>query len=430
MEPYKIKPIYLLTEELNYELRIRGVNAGRKDAAAKRKILNRLLELDRNRTIDFVDPNFDFNTEQNIITETLQSVKSLIDEFEGPASDSLFKRIETRLIYIYNRVLRIPTNNEEEIKEFRDESHATCIEYDADFREKVQNIEIPSPTNNYDTSIHNNSLPIMSGSSNQNSRITVPVYKWDLKFDTKNMSVHTFLERVVELSATRNVSKSELFTSAADLFDGPAKLWFRNIQRKTLATDWDGLVNLLKRDFLSDNFDEDLWDEIKKRTQGNKEPIHLYIAAMESYFDRLSRPPAEVTKLKIIKERILPRYTSKIALVDIKSTDELCTICRKLDEADRIKNNYAPPPKSFNVLQSDLAYLSESSSSLASTSTFRPNQRNKFRNNINVSTVTCWNCLKPNHKFQICREKRKLFCFKCGNPNVISTNCTRCTKNE
>lgn len=432
MESYNMKPIYLLTEELNYELRIRGVNAGRKDAAAKRKILHRLLETDRNRNINYIDPNFDYNTEKEIIENTLESIKSLINDFEGPASDSMYKRIETRLCHIYNRVLRmpIPVDNEAEAKEFKDDSHATCIEFDADLREKVSENELSQVNNpGPSTSIHNPVTIRRSVSPNQNIRKSVPVYKWNLKFDAKQMSVHTFLEQVNELSVSRNVDKQELFSSATDLFDGPAKLWFKNIVSKKLATDWDSLVKLLMRDFLVESYDDDLWEEIKRRTQGEKEPIHIYVATMESYFSRLSRSPAEITKLKIIRERILPRYTSRIALIDIKDTDELCTVCRRLDEADRIKQNYAPPPKSSQVFQTDLAYLGESSSSSASTSTY--SQKNKYRGKTkNVSTVTCWNCQKPNHTFQTCREKPRIFCFKCGNANVTSRNCTRCQKNH
>lgn len=432
MEPHSMKPIYLLTDELNYELRIRGVNASRKDAAAKRKILHRLLDTDRNRKVDYVDPNFEYASEKEIIENSLESIKSLITDFDGPASDSMFKRIETRLCHIYNRVIRMPIleDMDAEAIEFKDEAHATCIEFDADLREKVkvsensQLVSTPDPN----TSIHN-PVARMSVSPNQNSRKSVPVYKWNLKFDTKNMSVHTFLEQVNELSVSRNVDKQELFSSVTDLFDGAGKLWVKNILSKKLATDWDGLVKLLMRDFLSESYDDDLWDEIKQRTQGEKEPIHIYIATMESYFSRLSRSPAEITKLKIIKERILPRYTSRIALVDIKDTDGLCTVCRKLDEADRVKHNYAPPPKSSNVFQTDLAYIGESSSSSASTFTNSKKDYKSRGKTRNVSAVTCWNCRKPNHTYQNCREKSKIFCFKCGNPNVTSRNCTKCQKN-
>ena len=366
-----MKPIHLLSDELNYELRIRGVNAGRKDAPAKRKILYRLLDTDRNREVDYVDPNFEYRAEKEIIENTLESIKSLIRDFDGPASDSMYKRIETRLCHIYNRVLRMPIPEEVEIeaKEFKDDSHATCIELDADLQENVHKPEISQLDNNPvpSTSIQN-SVTRRSVSPNQHCRKSVPVYKWNLKFDTKSMSVHTFLEQVNELSVSRNVNKQELFSSACDLFEGSAKLWLKNILNKKLATDWDGLVKLLTRDFLPESFDDNLWDEIKKRTQGDKEPIHIYIATMESYFHRLSRPPVECTKLKIIKERILPRYTSRLALVEIKDTDDLCKMCRKLDEADRIKHNYVPPPKSSHVGQIDLAYLEESSNSTVSSS--------------------------------------------------------------
>lgn len=38
--------------------------------------------------------------------------------------------------------------------------------------------------------------------------------------------------------------------------------------------------------------------------------------------------------------------------------------------------------------------------------------------------MTCWNCKQPGHGFVDCpSEQRKLFCYKCDKPEVISVNC-------
>lgn len=94
-----MKPVHLLSEELNYELRIRGINTTR-DIAAKRKILSRALEKERFRPLELIDAAFSFESEKEAVDKTLESINSLILEFEGPASDSLHKRIKSRLIHI------------------------------------------------------------------------------------------------------------------------------------------------------------------------------------------------------------------------------------------------------------------------------------------------------------------------------------------
>ena len=61
---------------------------------------------------------------------------------------------------------------------------------------------------------------------------SIPVHKWDLKFNGEATSciVMSFLDRVDELKVARHISDAELFTSAIDLFEGKALLWFRSVQ--------------------------------------------------------------------------------------------------------------------------------------------------------------------------------------------------------
>ncbi|KAK9744240.1 hypothetical protein QE152_g7902 [Popillia japonica] len=58
---------------------------------------------------------------------------------------------------------------------------------------------------------------------------------------------------------------------------------------------WDDLVSKLKQDFLPCHYDDDLLEEINRRTQGPQEKAMLYICAMEGLFDRLSVKPDELT---------------------------------------------------------------------------------------------------------------------------------------
>ena len=59
----------LLQDELDYELRIRGVTT-RRDAGEKCKVLQRLIDKEIAQLKDpfiLVDPDYDFRTEQNVI---------------------------------------------------------------------------------------------------------------------------------------------------------------------------------------------------------------------------------------------------------------------------------------------------------------------------------------------------------------------------
>lgn len=45
-------------------------------------------------------------------------------------------------------------------------------------------------------------------------------------------------------------------------------------------------------------------------------------------------------------------------------------------------------------------------------------------------SVKCWNCDKSGHLWGNCRAPRKIFCYKCGQKEVIKRNCPRCSENE
>lgn len=445
MDIAELKPIFLLSEELNYELRIRGIVTTRKDASIKRKMLARAIDLERFRNTELVDPEYDFDRETVAINGILESIRQLIDDFDGPVSDSGYKRIKSRLIHVFHRVKRIVVpvdQNKDLVTTFKNESHATCLELDALLHDKIEEAQQSVPTKNEiscQQSPANSSLvevPIgIPGASK-----TVPVYKWNLHFSgDDNFSVKSFLDRVKELSEARNIGKQELFSSAIDLFSGSALLWFRSV--RSYIKNWDSLVIALKTHFLPSDYEDRIWDEIRSRTQGHKEPVHIYVAVMETLFSRIDRPVAEVTKLKYIRRNLLPHYTSHLALIDINSIVELLNFCHKIDEAQNIKVNYRTPPNTSSV-EPELAYVDREqpcssrshqvSKRIATVSTKPPvnSTPNKSRSITHSDrTVTCWNCNQPNHVFSNCTKRRNKFCYACGKPDVVKTNCS-CSKNE
>ncbi|KAG5872091.1 hypothetical protein JTB14_006437 [Gonioctena quinquepunctata] len=108
-----MKPNHLLVSEINYELKIRGVVTSR-DVHEKRKILSKALQKERNRDIVYVDPDFDCDTERVAVQATLDSIREMIQDFEGTTSDSVYCRAQTRLTHIINRIKRIVTGSEDE----------------------------------------------------------------------------------------------------------------------------------------------------------------------------------------------------------------------------------------------------------------------------------------------------------------------------
>ncbi|KAB0805399.1 hypothetical protein PPYR_02371 [Photinus pyralis] len=191
MEYLGMRPVDLLAEELNYELRIRGVVSDRKDAVTKRKILNKLLEKDRNRSnVTHVDPLYDFDNEAEIIEQALDSLKTLIVEFDGTETDSLFKRINSRILYLTNRVHRLKTDGDDSqvVQAFKNESIASILELEVCLSDKVVANSTLGNVNHTAHASSSNEQPMTIQHCVNNYNKSVPVYKWGLKFSGKEGS--------------------------------------------------------------------------------------------------------------------------------------------------------------------------------------------------------------------------------------------------
>lgn len=89
-----------------------------------------------------------------------------------------------------------------------------------------------------------------------------------------------------ELCRSRNVSKTQLLHSAGDLFVDVAKVWYRANFREFHT--WEQMVKGLREEFHPPDYDMEIYEEIRKRTQGKFESIGIYFALMTTLFGNLT----------------------------------------------------------------------------------------------------------------------------------------------
>lgn len=439
-------PNHLLINELDYELAIRNVVTTR-NMQEKRKILSRLLarEPSPGDSIDLNSYNFNFEFEQDAINGSLQSITTLVIDFEGNSSDSVFRRIISRLVHVSGRVQRIPIPEDETkltVENFKRETRATCLHIESELYAKV----IPDNSDSFQPNIsHMPSAPVINVAPQVTSFKMIPISEWNIKFSGDKRFLYSFLERINELAHARNVSSEELFTSAVEFFVGDAFIWFLSI--KSSVNNWEELILRLKRDFLPPYDEDEIWEQIKHRKQKRNESITIFIAQLENLFRRLPRIPIETTKVKYIRQNLLPEYFNQLALHDINTVAELTTLCKKLEDAAYIRsknhsihnvsNLYEQP---FSVHSSNKKHgqmknyksnrkfinncENSNFDSIPSTSSCNPTNNN----NTIKKQIICWNCSKPNHTYSSCTLKRKLFCYRCGKADVQFSNCPNCSK--
>lgn len=452
MEDY-VKPNLLLKDELDYELKIRSVVTD-KPIEHKRKILGRLLVKERENGTDIlklVDPSFGWDTEKAEINSTIDSIKTLISDFEGPTSDSVYIRARARICHLTTRISRLNLDAAEVSGiQQKNEWYAAAMYLDADLHEKVKEpyVALQSPSTSFQNST---SAPNIQASTPVSSSFfkSTPVHKLGISFNGEPKNVLSFIERIEETAHSRHISKTDLFESASDLFSDKAIFWLRHV--KASVRDWDSLISKLKADFLDSDIDDDTWRQIREKRQSKHEPVILYIAVMEGLFNRLSYRSADVTKIKYIKRGLQKEYQQRLALQDINSIEDLGKFCKRLEEADVLGLTSSSHSRQI----SELCYDRSNNKETDKNENKAPNNynnnkfsnsKNKFNKNKNFDknkdTVNadkaaasnksddslCWKCGTPNHIFKYCRSKVfKKFCFKCGTPDVTTKTCNKCS---
>ena len=418
---YDMEPNHLRTYEVNYELRIRELLSERATTDVKRKCLRRQLRTDcmRPSAVYSLSPDCDLELEKNEITETISSLTALVTDYDG-IREEVGRRMKSRATHVLGRLTRLP-QDDEQIKKFRNE---WIVEVMA-LEEQILQIEehtdhVPAPRTSMGLNTTMNTAAIFTPKS-------IPVFKWGITFNgsSEKVSLSAFLQKVEELRVARSKTKEELFNEATDLFTGQAHVWFSSV--KSTLRSWDDLVAALRRDFLPTDYDDELWEEIRRRTQGPFERVIVYITSMQGLFKRLVESPSGDEQLKVIKKNLLPWYHPHLALQDINDVSELADICRTLESANSAKKKYQPPPRrDVALLEPDLAYDSGTSMSSAL------HRADRSRNKNEVASLKCYGCREEGHIRRNCpkfRNTKRPVCTGCGEVGVIRPNCKNCSKN-
>nr|CAI5846340.1 unnamed protein product [Callosobruchus analis] len=179
------------------------------------------------------------------------------------------------------------------------------------------------------------------------------VYRWKLQFDGQS-SVTSFLERISEMQSSRGVSDSQLLRAGPEIFTKDALLWYRTRKFES----WSQLVDQLRADFLPYDYEYDLWEEIRRRTQGATEKVLIYVSVMENLFNRLgSSKPDEEARVRIIQRNLLPHIQSQLSLQQPRTISELLRLCRMVEETAIRAQRFCPPTTNHRqLLEPDLAY--------------------------------------------------------------------------
>lgn len=378
----KVNWEYLVKDELEWELEIRGVSGvgTNKDMI---KVLRGLVSSRTGQAESFCEIKRDSKSELDSCTTKLDLIRKLLVPL---TSVSQQRRLEAKLVHVLKRLERItPTDDaqtqqkstllqqagnymvdyEELLEQFktRQSEAATAAEDDEeDYTSLDPQLSSAAGTSTPRQEVVNPRMEENFTNTASKGIKKTPIYKWQLHFSGEkgSMGVNEFIERAEELSLARGVDYQELFYGAVELLEGKALVWYRSV-RKTV-NNWEQLCQKLKQEFLPQDYGDKLWELIKKRTQGDNETVGIYLATMDTLFNRMPCSVKEEIRLKIVRKNLLPFYQQQLGVVEVQSLEHLLRLCKTI-EANResIENYVAPRKSNYADLEADLAYGSASS---------------------------------------------------------------------
>nr|CAI5866081.1 unnamed protein product [Callosobruchus analis] len=113
----------------------------------------------------------------------------------------------------------------------------------------------------------------------------------------------------------------------------------------------------LRHTFQPYDYEYELLDEIRRRTQGSQERVVTYAIVMENLFRKLSSPVSESTKVNMIRRNLLPYIHTQLALHQVTSVSQLTALARAIEEAHLRAQKYQPPPTNARgLMEPELRY--------------------------------------------------------------------------
>lgn len=436
---YEIEVECLTVPEVDYELSIRGFDAGSEEFK-RRKCLRRLLAGDYKRagiSYSACKP-FNRDTDGGEIDCSISLLSSAIESYAGTL-DSVVVEIRSRLNHVKGRLLRI-SSADTDAKPFKNDRLISVISLEDDFLSKLP---IVTPAEEVQRTVESDRTTVAS--QLDGGSVTMPVtdtteamavnsiincstpckhpasssvFKWGIKFngETSEESVAELLQRLEELRSSRGVSKDELYRAVTDLLEGPALSWYRSVRNS--ITSWDDFLIKLKAEFQPIDYENDLWNEIFHRVQGPDEKVGTYFSSMINLFSRLSTSTTESQRLNVIRRNLAPYYLNHLGTSALNTVDELSVACKRLEENKYHAERNSTGQRTSRVVEPTYAYKKP-----------KPRSVGRVGQISALSSSVCWNCRESGHLSFNCDKPRTRFCFGCGNPGVLRRACPVCQGN-
>lgn len=274
------------------------------------------------------------------------------------------------------------------------------------------------------------------------------ISRWTVRFggNRKDLPIDEFIFRVEYLAEADMIPLNSLVGCLHHLLVGSATDFYWILRRKYPNATWLQLKNSLKAHFAKHENDFEIRNLIMNRRQGAKEEFEDYCLAVECLAARLNRPMADDEIVEIMRENMSSRLQDRLLLVYTPTVDVLKATCKRFERlwassTDRTKDHrFHAMVNEIDFPHDDLMngrYNGGSSQMMTmpvedDRHRLIPFELSALGQNLPVvgqpnEYVICWNCRDIGHTYVDClANERRIFCFGCGESNVIKPRCARC----
>lgn len=229
-----------------------------------------------------------------------------------------------------------------------------------------------------------------------------------------NESARNFIRNFEELAVLHGLSEGDRRMAIADLLEGPVARHYR--MSKHLWPTWQVFRAEFLECYATKTTDAQMLKNIAQRSQHTSERPHLFIAAVREMAGELGHPIPDYSLLQIIKENLLPAYSSQLALFSTPDFSALEAACAVIERSLQTAKQFQPPPE-YLLKDPDFG-VQVPTQSRAAVAEVREEEE------ILAVTENCYNCNGP-HRYKLCPHPLKVFCRFCGRREVTTAMCCR-----
>ncbi|KAI5643742.1 hypothetical protein NE865_04334 [Phthorimaea operculella] len=355
-----IKYTLLNKPELEYEIKLRLADPADTVVALKRQILG-LIESNPDYVVDSPVPLAQDIAETSATLAFLEPKLTQITE----GATRLIPKVETYLNHVFHRIERMDLDSDpslqEDLKNLKPkfenlekiflstlpsttEQNPEQETDDQHTHEDTQNQrtqeEHTQEQHTHEEHDHDHYVEIFSTPQYSHTQTPAPLNQQldkslhELKkfnFSGKTCP-RSFIQNIEEFRMSRRIDPHSLMTRIPDIFSDSALHWLRFKLNLNPNFTWKQLCTDLIKDFGGHDFDYKFLESIRNRTQGQSEPIIIYVSIMSGMFNRLSKPLANDEKLEIIMRNIRPCYSNFIAHLNITTLEQLISACQQYEK--------------------------------------------------------------------------------------------------